>query len=427
MKTSEYNLKLYFLSIFALLLFVGSFYFLTKNAQAAESVRCTSGTLTYAQAQYAITQGGYGTGIILGTRNSSGILEINPRTGDAFVQNDTNCSLPIIAASYSIDNPNDSDIRFQTFHDASEYTIVPPHSSRTLHVDLPRCNFQADYFYGNSYPAPKADRYIKVSNFLDAGYVVNMEKSGGFSCNTTTTPPPQNPPPTTSSNTFSISCPSISSRVDLNERVTRKVRIRGGNAPFEIDWDGTDGLNGDDESITKRYTKSGKKYATVTVTDDKNRTRTAECNTIIVEKEENTNFSADLSIVCPAVPERIALFQQITRTALVSGTGRLEINWTGTDGLRGSGDTIITSYSTPGPKYATATVRDRNNREKSVECNVVIVEAPITQLALTSIPYTGLNDHPLLELFIAGFAFWGLVLASVLGYKKIARSRSTIS
>ena len=87
----------------------------------------------------------------------------NIKTGSGLVRNDTDCPLPISLAVFTFDDLNDielpkgsapkvNDFTFQTLFDGTKNVVVQPHSSRTLSVRLPSCNFQIDYFYNDQYP-----------------------------------------------------------------------------------------------------------------------------------------------------------------------------------------------------------------------------------------------------------------------------------
>ena len=82
-------------------------------------------------------------------------------------------------------------------------------------------------------------------------------------------------------------CRVSDTRINEGERVTYSVDINGGESPFEIDWSGD--VNGDDDSVTKRYNDSGNYYVSVRVQDDNGNTVYDDCPTVVVDNDNNDN------------------------------------------------------------------------------------------------------------------------------------------
>lgn len=205
--------------------------------------------------------------------------------GNAGVQNNTGCAVPITLVSYKIDAP--PDLRFQTFFN-QDSAIVTASSSRAFHVDLPACNFQVDFYYGSNPPKPIFDANNPAVDefFLNQGIINRENIDGGLMCPVVT--PTPTPTPTPAPDTFTVVCPDIAGTFNINQDVTRRVEIASGTVPYVIQWSGTDNLTGSESSITKTYSSIGTKEATVSVTDAENRRIERVCNTIVVDSTSSS-------------------------------------------------------------------------------------------------------------------------------------------
>ncbi len=154
-----------------------------SSAQALAAAACTT-PLTMTQVEAALQ-----AGTIIFHKPST-------VTGEAVIENNEDCPFPVSLASYTMNDLNDvadrtapnfgpSDFTFQTLFDATSNVTVAGHSTSTLRVRLPACNFQMDIFYGDNYPT-NLDRDNVGRFFLDDlrsnSFASDVELFGGRSC-----------------------------------------------------------------------------------------------------------------------------------------------------------------------------------------------------------------------------------------------------
>jgi hypothetical protein len=82
-------------------------------------------------------------------------------------------------------------------------------------------------------------------------------------------------------------CKASPRDADEGDKIRWTVYPDGGDGDYDYDWSGTDGLDGDDRSIEKRYSKDGKKEAKVTVESDGDKV-TVRCYADIDEDDKET-------------------------------------------------------------------------------------------------------------------------------------------
>jgi len=251
---------------------------------------------------------------------------------------------------------------------------------------------------------------------------------------------------------LAVSCPDISGPFRINEQVTRRVNISGGEEPYTIEWSGSDNLSGTSTAITTSYSTSGTKTAAVTVMSADGQVLTRTCNAIVIEPAVSDGFSA----VCSLDSDTALVGDEVRRMVNISGgTAPFTIEWTGTDSLSSSATTSVITYSNPGTKEATVRVVDANNRVSTDSCAVIVQAggvggdndgggssggggrssrrsdvnlvqnvqpAPLEPgfIYLTEVPETGIDSYPKFALFVLGLLFWSMVVA---GYFVLKRSR----
>ncbi len=223
------------------------------------------------------------------------------------------------------------------------------------------------------------------------------------------------------------SCKGTPSRVDEDERVTWTATARGGDGDYEYEWSGTDNLDGDDKSITKRYNDSGTKTARVKITSDgESITRTCTVKVDNDKKDDND----DLDAYCKASPSDAKVGDRIKWTVYPDGgNGRYTYDWDGDDNLNGDDKSITKTYNTAGRKEAEVTVKSDGDR-KTVRCYAdiekdrTVVVPPQTDggIYLSSIPATGISPTMKVSLFVAGLFMW----SAFLSYLYIARRNEKI-
>lgn len=89
---------------------------------------------------------------------------------------------------------------------------------------------------------------------------------------------------------------------------------------------------------------------------------------------------AVLEVSCEAQTESLFAHEEVTWSASVSGgVAPFTYEWSGDNGLSGSGDSVTKSYSSAGTYAATLKVVSSDLQEVSISCGTVLVEnAPVT-------------------------------------------------
>lgn len=194
----------------------------------------------------------------------------------------------------------------------------------------------------------------------------------------------ENPRPNTSS--LYVTCDADDSYVDVDDRVTWSAYATGGNGSYNYDWSGSEGLDGDDDEVSIRYDREGTKNASVRVTSG-SQSVTRSCGSVDVRDDwynggnyydDNSGYYYDNYDYRPSV----SCYPETTYTDTGSlvvwrayangGDGRYSYTWSGTDSLSGRSDAISRTYSRPGVKSASVTVRS-NNRSTSASCGSVTI------------------------------------------------------
>lgn len=225
-------------------------------------------------------------------------------------------------------------------------------------------------------------------------------------------------------------CTGRPSNPDEDERVTWTAYPEGGDGDYEYEWSGTDNLDGDDKSISKRYDDEGTKTARVRITSD-NESITKTC-TVRVD-EDNDRDNDDLEAYCKASPDDGEIGDRIRWTVYADGgDGDYDYDWDGDDNLRGDDKSISMTYTTSGRKDAEVVVRSDGDRV-TAKCDVDIdredyIAPPLPPappeggIYLSSIPATGISPTVKVSLFVTGLFMWSAFLA----YLYIARKNEKI-
>jgi hypothetical protein len=194
-----------------------------------------------------------------------------------------------------------------------------------------------------------------------------------------------------------VSCYVNSSSVPVNSTVTWQANVSGGNGYYDYRWDGTEYLYGTERVINKTYNTLGTKSASVTVTSN-NQSVTVSCSNYVNITSENYNTyynpsnnyngsyyynsygSAYGSSYNPYLNGfQVSCYPDTSSTEVGStvrwnsnvlgGSGNYTYAWTGTNGLSSNQSTALTSYSSPGTKSATLTVRNSNGQIITQACS----------------------------------------------------------
>ncbi|KKW10545.1 MAG: hypothetical protein UY50_C0031G0003 [Parcubacteria group bacterium GW2011_GWA2_49_9] len=175
---------------------------------------------------------------------------------------------------------------------------------------------------------------------------------------------------------LSVSCTSAKLNASVGESVTWFSSVVGGTGSYLYTWNGTDGLSGNLSALSASYSRSGEKFAQLTVTSG-NQMTTVSCGSVQIGASSSSYSQfgqAGFGASCYAVPDRIAPGESVTWLAVVSGTSaNTTYAWDGTDGLTGDRPLISKTYTSVGIKPALLTVTDGNARIVAACTNAVSV------------------------------------------------------
>jgi hypothetical protein len=247
----------------------------------------------------------------------------------------------------------------------------------------------------------------------------NQTRTATCSSNVSKTYEPPQPP----KDNLDGYCTGRPSRPEEGEKVTWTAYPDGGNGNYRYEWSGTDNLDGDDKSITKRYDDEGTKTARVKITSD-GESITKTCTVRVDEEEEEEKENDDLEAYCKASPDGGKIGDRIRWTVYPDGgDGDYEYRWDGDDNLSGDDKSVSKTYSTSGRKEAEVRVESDGDRV-TVRCHAniegeinVYIPPQDNGIYLSSLPATGISPGMKVGLFATGITLWSAFLA----YLYIAR------
>ncbi|HEY9583643.1 MAG TPA: hypothetical protein VJI66_01605 [Candidatus Paceibacterota bacterium] len=187
---------------------------------------------------------------------------------------------------------------------------------------------------------------------------------------------------------LSASCYSNPTTGEVGDRIYWRSSVHGGDGNYNITWSGTNGLDGNGDSVTKRYTTPGTKNASITVRSA-GQTISRNCNSVQIYDDYDDDYYNDydydddyydnnLSVSCSVNTSFAPAGTRVVWDAQVyGGIGSYRYEWTGTDNFRGYSRSQDFSYTSPGPKYASVTVHSGNRRMTRQCSNFVTVGVPI--------------------------------------------------
>ncbi|OHA18664.1 MAG: hypothetical protein A2664_00350 [Candidatus Taylorbacteria bacterium RIFCSPHIGHO2_01_FULL_46_22b] len=152
------------------------------------------------------------------------------------------------------------------------------------------------------------------------------------------------------------SCTIAPVSANIGDPVTFSATASGGTGTYSYTWAGTDGLSGVVASILKTYTSIGTKTGTVTIVSGSD-TITRSC-TIDIGSVPPPQLIGS----CTANPTSTFMGTPVTFSSSASGgTGTYTYAWSGTDGLSGTANSVVKSYTTVGNKQATVVITSGSN------------------------------------------------------------------
>ena len=188
-------------------------------------------------------------------------------------------------------------------------------------------------------------------------------------------PPVYYPPTQTHTSPLQVECYPQPLTANVGDSITWVSSVYGASGAYSYSWSGTDGLVGAGPSISKAYYTSGSKSATLTVTSD-GQTKSVSCSGAVTVYGNNNNYYPPvyppynpppttyypLQVSCTPNVTYTNVGNAVTWSASVYGGsynnyyGNYSYSWSGSDGIYGYGQSITSTYNTPGYKTATVTV-----------------------------------------------------------------------
>ncbi len=92
---------------------------------------------------------------------------------------------------------------------------------------------------------------------------------------------------------MTASCSASPSTLSVNNSTTWTANVSGGDAPYTYNWSGTDGLTGTNSTVSKTYSSTGSKSATVTITSADAQTRIVSCDATIQSSNGSNNSGSN--------------------------------------------------------------------------------------------------------------------------------------
>ncbi len=233
---------------------------------------------------------------------------------------------------------------------------------------------------------------------------------------------------------ITVSCYANPANVTVGSYVTWTAQVSGGSGYHSYSWNGTDGLYGSGNSISKTYNTPGTKSASVTVYSD-GQTRTVQCSNYVTVAHyapyptypTYPSYPGNgLQVACSAGVTSSKVGSAVTWAVEVAGgNGQYTYAWTGTDGLTGNSPSIAKIYTKTGLKSAIVTVTSQDGQTASKACaNTVNVKAAVvakkpapqpTEPQIVYVPQpVSENDMSVASLFSLNNVPWGFVAILVI-------------
>ncbi len=214
-------------------------------------------------------------------------------------------------------------------------------------------------------------------------------------------------------NTLSGSCYAIQSQGNVGDTITFTASPTGGNGNYTYSWSGDEGIYGSNQSVSRSYSYSGIKNATVTIYSN-GQSITRNCSTQI---NQNTYTNNTLNLYCTVNPSSAYTGDSVNWTANANGgNGYYTYTWSGTDNMYGNNQNAYMTYNTPGTKYGYVTVYS-GGQSITRTCSISVMNRylpppPVyypplnNSVSLSAVPYTGLDSNVKVILFTLALSLW---------------------
>ncbi len=264
------------------------------------------------------------------------------------------------------------------------FALIPAFKAEAFDIGKlidPACFFACD----NNPKVVNTTTTVTTTNSNNVNSNVNSPNgviTGNTPNYTTYTPPVYDNP-------LGASCYPTSSIVNIGSTVVWRVSAFGGNGSYTYSWTGTN-ISGSGSSVTALYSSPGTKTASVVVTSN-GKTFTANCGSVVIydttpppptysydynynyNYDSNYNNTSPIGVSCYPTVSNVNIGDTVIwRAAAYGGNGNYNINWSGTNGLSGSGPNISINYNNPGTKTASVTVNS-GNQTITRSCSSVVV------------------------------------------------------
>jgi hypothetical protein len=204
--------------------------------------------------------------------------------------------------------------------------------------------------------------------------------------------------------TLTGSCYPLTSSTNAGNSTVWVASASGGTGNYTYTWSGTDGLSGYGTSLTFTYYSPGTKVANVTINSG-SRSIAIPCSQSVIVNgntyDYNNSYNSynnynsgygysyynnSVYVTCSPNTSNTSVGVNVIWNSNVSGgNGAYTYQWTGTDGIYGSGSTVGAIYTVPGTKNASLTVYSSNGQSATAQCS------PSVSVANTYNTYTNYN------------------------------------